>query len=510
MRKLLRTASAALVLVALFCGCQSGKYLVADAKNSACYLSYDLASESRLRISSPELNRQLHQNRQVEGDPFLHLSQEAEAETLPVPRDLKFAYSNPARGDKSELKLYFDEESWQLDRALFDIDVQARTWLLEFDAKLEREPAEDGGFGLDLETELTTLLWSVEDRLILRQEQGRPPTLLAPPQFSARQLARATGARTGDILETLAQAGIPASPDGAVDRELWQQVGGSLGIRVTPQDNLHQGFQKLTLGRSSDELQRMNYSLGTFLPARLGELVATYRLLHRAGEQSSFWSWDGGEEFYEHALALAYTGHFEGPVRIISNTLSAYRYNGMEAGDGEEFYGKVENRLQFSWGSEPPWGLKSLVSEYRFDLGLITQNLFAFSDAYAPAGDELEPGWESQLRLKTEIGTLYGRYRFADFSRRTSFGLEKRGQGNSLFKLYCKDVNHLREGAGETIIGGGIDLPLHDDFWGFLALQHWKFPEKNLFPRTPLLAFTSPRQGRHVSTLDGSAPGVTR
>ncbi|BCR04208.1 hypothetical protein DESUT3_12770 [Desulfuromonas versatilis] len=510
-------APVAIGLALALAACQSGKYLVADANNSSCYLAYDLAADSRLKISSPELNRQFVLHKQLAADPTLKLAQNPETEPFSAPRDLKFTYANPRRGDNTEFKLHFDEESWQLDRALLDSEFLARTWLLETDLRMERSLEEQSPFTLAVNAELTTLLWPAAESLLLLGDKDRPPTLQTPPRFSARQLSRATGSPAGEIVAVLENVGIPAGADEVLDRQLWLQAGVRLGLRMLPAKPRYHGFQKLTLGRTGDEIQRMNYSLGTFLPARLGELTATYRLLHRPAQQPGEWEPEVRPGFYEQALALAYTGHFEGLLRTLGNTLTAYKYTGLDAqpqhaGDGGEFYEKVENRLRLSFGGDPGELLQklSLVREYRLDLDLVGQRMLAYSEGFTPGADDLAPAWESQLRLKTDLGTWFGRYRQGGAAKRAAFGLEKRGQGASLFKLYCKDIADSAEGINETIVGGGIDVPLDEDFLGFLSLAYWKVSEKDLFSFAPLLAFTSPRQGSHAPTLRTSSPGISQ
>jgi len=295
------------------------------------------------------------------------------------------------------------------------------------------------------------------------------------------------------------------SLDSSIDLEVWSVVGKDLDVRIEALGERYRAFQKLTLGGSSGNVKRMTYSLGGFLPRSPGEIIASYRLLHRSPDNLDLLDTEDRYGFYENSVALGFNRNRNGFLREMGQTVALYELKHLEtedSTDADEGYTLLSNRSHVAFGGDLSHGF---IQQYRIDIDLITDRMLAHSNLYEDSSS-VNPALESQLHLRTGIGTLYGKYRYSDITRKLSFGLEKTGQRDSKLKLYCEDVSSQNGADDETIVGGKIDVQLCADLWRVFSLGYWKRAEKTLFPWLPLPGYSNPRQGHHISILDNDEP----
>jgi len=498
-----------LLLSVLLSACQTGgPQLVADSQKSEYHLACKLAGESELKVSSPDLNKQFFLQSQ-QTDLSLPLVETSEDEDVTPPRDLEVSYANPKYGNKTRFRLLFDAERWWLDRAAVNMEFLSRKWLLQVDASLapHDEAHGCGVLPLDIRTDMTSLLWSFEDRLQLQEGADQSRVLHAPQQFSVRQFSQATHMEPETVLDALRREGHEASLDTTIDMAVWSLVGKDLNVRVEALGERYRAFQKLTMGGNSGNVKRMTYSLGGFLPTPPGELIASYRLLHRSPDSLDLLDTDERYGYYEHAGALGFSGYRKGFLREVGQTVALYDLKHLPVDDSEENdegYTLLSHRSHFAFGSELSQGF---IDQYRIDVDVVTQRMLAYSELYAESSTT-QPILESQLHLRTGIGTLFGLYRYSDINRKFSFGLEKLGQRDAQLKLYCEDVSSRDGTEDETIVGGKIDVKLCADLWRVFSVDYWRRAEKTLFPWIPLPGYTTPRQGHHIPTLDNDVPAL--
>ncbi len=507
-----------MLLAALGGGCLEHGGSPAARENQSYRLVYGLAADSLLTLSSPDLNLQINQLRSADEEPDSTEAGQEPPQPLEMPRDLRIEYTHPARGDASRLTLQFAEQGNFLDRALLETGILARTWSLEINAELARSSRRGRSeeFDLGFASDLTGLWWLDEGRPERESAEPGKITLRIPEKLSVQNFSQASGVDADDLVVALAQEGIRASGQTRIDARTWQSVGEFFGITVEPRQQHYRAFRDIRLGYGLNRVTNLNLSLGGLLPALGGELVGTYRLLQRSGEET----YPVDEGFYENALALQYSGHYEGFVKSFGNTLTWYSFARISddsdsmGGEAEYLSGKIrdydkwKDSFALSLGEDAGEPLLSFIDGYRFDFSLSAERVVFDPGSTLESNDLGILGWEGLLKLKTPLGTFLGGYDQASYWKKMAFSLAKKGRHNSKMQLYYENIEYSGRSASETRFGGRLEVVLDGRWPEWLSLAYWRLPESGLFSHAPLRGYTSPRQGRPVVTLGNDRPGV--
>jgi|GEM_PF-7099449 len=473
----LRRVLATLALSGILAGCSGASISVPASSRTDYQLKYGLGGNSTLLVSSPDLNQRRAEHRRQHSllDPT---SNRTWAETTTdLPDNLKIELSTPEQTRKSKLMLHFAEQSRFLDRASLDSNIRLNNWLLAFNANLmpNHEDAADRSF--HLQSEISGLFGE----------------RLTPAPDSS-------GAVAGQKHQTL-----KIDSNRPVDQ--W----------ASAPKRYYLAFHDASIGADENGTLNVLFSFGGYPAENFGEVVTTYRLLSM-NETSENPQVEGGG--IEQALAVGYSGRFSGWIKSFGHTLTYFNYRGPEletpestavalsAVDQGTHYQQWQSRVELSCGEDLRWPLQGILKGYRLDAHLETQAALERSGLLPAASHPGSASWGSQLRLKTEFGTLSSKVSRSANQHRLALSLQKTGLAGGHLKLYYEDIDYRSLGELETRIGGQVKLPLDESLLKILTLAYWKRSEADLFAAQPTKGYTAPRQGRHVPTLNNATPGM--
>ncbi|WP_432821507.1 hypothetical protein [Trichloromonas sp.] len=496
-------------LTPLFASCIAAPRVASNVETSSYSLVYDLASNYELKISSPDLNRKVAA--QSPGRPRLLFPSDngLSDPSITSLENLKISLDSDAPSPQAGLLLKFsDDEGRLLDRAELDTRVVDEAWALGLGLSSRTTWGDEGvpAYALGVSSELSGL-WAPSDGAVVREGH----TLRIPEKTGVRSFAQASGIAEDDLLTALAEEGVSASSDSFLDAEAWQLIGQRFGLAIEPRRRHYLGFHDVAAGLGDDGTRTLLLSLGGFLPEWGGELVTTYRLLQNDEDSGS-----DRAGFTEQALGLTYVEHFERWLKSFSHSLSYfdYRENDLDeatsAGaaetlaqipeDGERW----RNSTLLSAGSDLDFPFLGLIKGYRMDLSYETETIVLRSES-GDARRNTVVG--SHLKIKTDLGTFYGRVQQSEAVRKLMFGVQKQGWADSQFKLYVEDINPLTSGIAETRVSGQLHVPLERSLFDVFTLDVWKIAEDNLFAPLRRRGYLVPIRGRHVPDLNNSSPG---
>ncbi len=495
------------VLILFLVSCGGAPKVVSDVKASSYALVYDLASDYQLNISSPDLNQKVSPLAEYSPRLLFPSDNGLSESSITSIENLKISLVNEPSSPQAGLLLHFsDDDGRFLDRAELDTRLVDETWILGLGLSNSTTWNEEGvpAYALGVSSELSGLWAPCQVPALLEGS-----TLRVPEKTGVRSFAQTSGIAEGELLMALADEGVVASPDSLVDVESWQLIGQRFGLEVEPRQSYYLGFHDISAGVGEDGTKALLLTLGGFLPDWGGEVVTTYRLLQ---SDDGFTSDNAG--FTEQAVGIAYSEEFDSWLKSFSHSLSYfdYRENVQEnSGDGETLEELPEdgerwrNRTLFTVGSDLEAPFIGMIKGYRMDLSYETQTTLLRSQAGEACRESV---MASHLKIKTDLGTFFGRVQQSEAIRRLMFGVQKKGWANSQLKFYVEDINPLTSGIVETRVSGQLYVPLERSLFDVFTLDFWKIAENNLFGPLRRRGYLSPRRGYHVPGLNSRSPGI--
>lgn len=489
---------ATVTLSALLAACSSASISAPASGRSDYQLRYSLGSDSSLLVSSPDLNQRLAEQRRQQSLLNFTSSRARAEETTEFPDNLKIELSTPKQSQQSKLMLHFADQGRFLDRASLDSNLRLNNWLLGFNANLAPNPEDTAGRSFHLQSEFSGLLG-------MRQAPAPPSTRVTASPFAAPGTERRP-VPSGASGQTPQSFGL-TSPASKL----------SLDPFVSAPKRYYLAFHDASLGADEQGTLNFLFSFGGYPAEDYGEVVTTYRLLSMNETSQNPQAEHGG---IEQAVAISYTGRFSSWIKSFGHTLSYFNYHGpeletpespaagLETADLETNYQKWQSRVELSCGEDLRWPLQGFLKGFRLDTHLETQAALERSGLLPAVSHPTTTDWGSQLRLKTDFGTLSGKVSRSAHQHRLAFSLQKSGLAGGHLKLYYEDIDHRGLGELETKIGGQLKLTLDDSLLKILTLAYWKQPEANLFAAQPTKGYTAPRQGQHVPILNNVTPGI--
>lgn len=472
------------VFLALHCvSCVAAPQVVSDVTTSNYALAYDLAADYQLQFSSPDLNRTLSQRRPHNPRLVFPSDEATFGDQVDSVENLKISLNHADLVPKAGLLLQFaDDKGRFLDRAELDTRMVDETWALGLGLSSRTLTSDDGvgSYALGVSSELSGL-WGTQDLPSVPNavSPGEPP-------------------RGAD------DASAPAG-NGAVEQHF--------GRTAELSNRAYLGFHDLSIGLGDEGTRTLLLSLGGFVPAWGGEIIATYRLLQNDADQATAADQAG---FKEQAVGMIYREDFPGWIKGFSLSLSYFDYQvedsdnlsvaeaeevlPLEPGDAE----KWRNSTRLSLGDDldlPFWGV---LRGYRVDLSYETEAILSREEIGLARREQV---LGSQLKLKTDLGTFYGRVQQSGALRKLVFGMQKKGWAGSQFKFYVEDIIPLTDGLAETRVSGQLQVPLERSLFDLFTLDFWAVAEDNVFAPLRRRGYLVPQRGYHVPDLNGSRPG---
>ena len=498
--------------IPLFISCVAAPRVVSDVKASSYALVYDLASDYELKISSPDLNRKAADQRPVSPRLIFPSDNVYSDPRITSMDNLDISLHSGASFPRAGLLLHFsDDEGQLLDRAELDTRVVDETWILGLGLSTHATSAEEGvpTYALGVVSELSGL-WARHEAP--SRLDGR--TLRVAEKTGVRGFARASGIAEDDLLTALEAEGVAVSSQSLLDAGTWQLIGQRFGLTVEPQSRYYLAFHDISAGLGEDGTRTLLVSLGGFLPEWGGEIVTTYRLL-QYDEASGFATDRAG--FTEQALGLTYAEQFDGWMKYFSHSLSYFDYREDDPRDDSlieedpalaeipEDGEKWRNSTLFSVGSDLDSPFLGLIKGYRMDVSHETETLVLRSGGEDDRRNSL---MGSHLKIKTALGTFFGRIQQSDTLRKRTIGVQKKGWANARLNLYVEEIDSLTSGFAETRVSGQLYVPMERSLFDVFTLDFWKIAEDNLFAPLRRRGYLAPSRGHHVSDLNNSSPGI--
>ena len=210
-------------------------------------------------------------------------------------------------------------------------------------------------------------------------------------------------------------------------------------------------------------------STGGFVPDIGGEIITTYRLLLNN---------ESDAEFTEQALGFTYNRQFDGWLRDISHTLSYFKYQEQASAEALKNGNKWHNNILLSTGNDLDMPFLGLIKGYRVDFSYKLENTLLRSTAKETRRNSAVG---THLKIKTDLGTFFGKMQQSDITRKLTFGLQKKGWADAQFKLYVEELTPLTSGYVETRVGGQLHMPIEGALLDVFNFDFWKVAEGNLF-----------------------------
>lgn len=494
----LRRVLAALALSGILSACSGTSTLVPASSPTGYQLRYGLGGNASLLVSSPDLNRRLAEQQQPSLLDLSTTRSRAEA-AADLPDDLKIEYSTPEQDQKSKLMLHFADEDRFLERASFDSNILVQNWLLRFNANMAPTPEDVASRSFHLESEVSGL-FGMRQASPQPQSNGQTASRGEDPVGPNSSIPPVAGSQDPPTLRLTNPA-----------RDL------SPGRFAPAPKHYYLAFHDASFGTEENGTLKFLFSLGGYPAEDYGEVVTTYRLLSM-NEPSA--STGGQRDSAEQAVAIGYNGHFSSWIKSFGHTLTYFNYHGpgvekaelLDAGqdltEQETNYKKWQSRVQLSCGEDLRWPAQGILQGYRIDLQLETQAALQRTGLLPTTSHPATPAWGSQLRLKTDFGTLSGKLSRSASQHRLGFSLQKTALTGARVRLYYEDIDHRSLGELETRVGGQLNLPFDDTLLKVLTLGYWRNTEADLFAAQPTKGYTAPRRGQHVPTLNNATPGI--
>lgn len=488
-----------LALSGILSACSGTSTLVPASSPTGYQLRYGLGGSASLLVSSPDLNRRLAEQQRQPSLLDLSTTRSRAAAAADLPDDLKIEYSTPEQDQKSKLMFHFAEEGRFLERASFDSNILVQNWLLGFNANMAPTPENAASRSFHLESEVSGLFG-------MRQASPQPQSI--------GQMAGRDEDPLGPNSSIPAVAG---RQDPATLRLANPARDLSPGRFVPAPKHYYLAFHDASFGAEESGTVKFLFSLGGYPAEDFGELVTTYRLLSM-NEPSE--STGGQRDSVEQAVAIGYNGHFSSWIKSFGHTLTYFTYHGPGIEEAEQraagqdlteqatSYKKWQSRVQLSCGEDLRWPAQGILQGYRIDLQLETQAALQRTGLLPTTSHPAPPAWGSQLRLKTDFGTLSGKVSRSASQHRLGFSLQKTALTGARVRLYYEDIDYRSLGELETRVGGQLNLPFDDTLLKVLTLGYWRNTEVDLFAAQSTKGYTAPRRGQHVPTLNNATPGI--